>query len=108
MKLLLDECLNWQLGLELPGHTFDSVQSRDWSGIKNGRLLALAEQEYDAFITIDQSLSYQQSIHRFNIALIVLRAPSNRLVHLKPLAPAILRALSDIKPRQAIFIGNKK
>ena len=35
-------------------------------------------------------LSFQQNLPQFNIAVIVLQAPSNRLADLKPLAPEVL------------------
>jgi hypothetical protein len=33
-----------------------------WSGIKNGKLLAFAATSFDAFITADKNLPYQQNI----------------------------------------------
>jgi hypothetical protein len=67
-----------------------------WSGIKNGELLSLAEVEFDVFITVDRNLSFQQNLPKFNIAILVLRAPSNRLADLKPLAPKVLSILSTL------------
>jgi len=42
MRILIDECLDWRLGRALTGHNCISVQKMGWSGIKNGKLLALA------------------------------------------------------------------
>jgi predicted nuclease of predicted toxin-antitoxin system len=42
MRILIDECLNWRLGRALTGHFAVSAQKMGWSGIKNGKLLALA------------------------------------------------------------------
>jgi hypothetical protein len=44
-----------------------------WAGVKNGQLLALAEAEFDVFITVDRNLSFQQNLPQFNIAVIVLQ-----------------------------------
>jgi hypothetical protein len=44
---------------------------------------------------IDRRLSFQQNIPQFDIAVIVLQAPSNRLTDLKPLAPRILAILGQ-------------
>jgi len=44
--------------------------------IKNGELLALAEKEFDVFITVDRNLSFQQNLSNFGIAVLVLRAPN--------------------------------
>ena len=51
MRILIDECLNWRLGLELSGHDAVSVQKMGWSGISNGKLLTLAVQnQFDIFL----------------------------------------------------------
>jgi hypothetical protein len=80
VKLLLDECIDRrfvrELGVE---HSAESVPHKGWSGIKNGELLSLAEAEFDAFITVDRNISFQQNLPRFDIAVLVLRVPSNRL-----------------------------
>ena len=47
MRILIDECLDWRLGRALTGHDCVSVQKMGWGGIKNGRLLALAQAEFD-------------------------------------------------------------
>jgi len=48
-----------------------------WCGRKNGELLALAAAEFEAFITVDQNLPYQQNIATLPIAVVVLVTPSN-------------------------------
>lgn len=70
-----------------------TVPQMGWATIKNGELLVLAEKEFDVFITVDRNLSFQQNLNKFNIAVLVLRAQSNRLADLKPLAPKILSML---------------
>lgn len=56
MRLLLDECVPVRLSRALPGHQVSTVVREGWSGIKNGRLLALAATEFDALITVDKNL----------------------------------------------------
>src|SRR5262245_48012757 len=87
MKLLLDECIDRRLAKELAGHFVKTVPQMKWASIKNGRLPALAEQEFDVFITVDRNLSFQQNLPKFNIAVIILHAKTNRLADLKPLTP---------------------
>ncbi len=76
-----------------------------WSGTKNGELLALAEKDFDVFITVDRNLSFQQDLPRHNIAVIVLRAPSNRVNDLRPLVPKLLALLPTAKRGEALWIG---
>ncbi len=81
MRILIDECLNWRLGRALTGHYGVSVQKMGWSGIKNGALLALAEREFDVFLTGDRNLSLQQDVARYAIAIVALHASSTQLHH---------------------------
>lgn len=105
MKLLLDECIDWRLVREFNGHFIKTVPQMGWATIKNGQLLALAEKEFDVFITVDRNLSFQQNLSKFNIAVIVLRAKTNRLMHLKPLVPQVLTALPTLKNGQLILVS---
>jgi predicted nuclease of predicted toxin-antitoxin system len=102
MKLLLDECIDRRLARELKGeHVIKTVPQMGWATIKNGKLLALAETEFDVFITVDRNLSFQQNLPKFNIAVLVLHARSNRLADLKPLVPQILIKLPKMSKGKA-------
>jgi predicted nuclease of predicted toxin-antitoxin system len=104
VKLLLDECLDWRLGRDLPGHEVKTVQDMGWDGIKNGRLLALAQTEFQVFITGDRNLSFQQNLLQFTISVVVLKAASIRLVHTRPLMPKVLAVLPLLKPGQLVVV----
>jgi predicted nuclease of predicted toxin-antitoxin system len=106
MRILLDECLDWRLARELPSHEVKTVGQMRWNGLQNGDLLTRAEKQFDAFITVDRNLSYQQNTSRYDLVMLVLRAKSNRLRELRPLLPA-LRAALENKPaaRTLILIG---
>jgi hypothetical protein len=105
VKLLLDECIDRRLAKDLGGHDVRTVPQMGWAGIKNGALLTLAENEFDVFITVDRNLSFQQNLPKFNIAVLVLHAISNRLTDLKPLAPKILVTLPTLTKGDAVHIG---
>jgi hypothetical protein len=98
LKILLDENLDWRLRRDLPGHTVESVPLIGWAGLKNGVLLARAQGQFDVLVTMDTGLGDQQNLPRFTIALIALRAPSNRLADTRPLMPKVLALLSNLKP----------
>ena len=57
MRVLLDECVDRRVQRHLAGHQVTTVSKRGWAGITNGRLLALAEKEFDAHVTMDRNLS---------------------------------------------------
>jgi predicted nuclease of predicted toxin-antitoxin system len=105
VKLLLDECIDQRLAKDLEEHDVKTVPQMGWAGIKNGELLTLAEKEFDIFITVDRNLSFQQNLPKFNIAVLVLHAPSNRLADLRPLATKILSTLHTLKKGFAEHIG---
>ncbi|MEK6334100.1 MAG: DUF5615 family PIN-like protein [Acidobacteriota bacterium] len=105
MRVLLDECVPRKLRRELAEHEVLSVTERGWSGIENGELLALAEAEFDVFLTVDQNLKYQQNLKAFNIGILVLVARTNRLRTLLPLMPDVRKALESIKVGDYVRLG---
>jgi len=98
VKLLLDESLPQDLRLHLSGHEAVTVPFRGWASKRNGELLRLASPEFDVFITADQNLEHQQNIGQFDIAVVILMAPSNRLADLMPLVPKVLGLLASVRP----------
>ena len=77
-----------------------------WTTIKNGELLKLAtDAGFEAFVTVDRNLSFQQNISALSFAVIVLRAGSNRLAELKLLVPNLLVALDAAKPGTTVFVS---
>ncbi len=105
MKVLLDECVDRRLAKDIAGHEVKTVPQMAWGTIKNGELLALAEQQFDVFVTVDRNLSFQQDLPRFGIAVVVLRARSNRLTDLKPLVPKLLEVLPGAKKGEAVWVS---
>jgi len=102
--VLLDECLDWRLARDLKPHRVSTVAKAGWSGLKNGVLLRHAAAEFDVFVTVDRNLSFQQKLIDFDIAVLVLQAPSNRLSALLPLAPKLVSAIATAKPGHVVFI----
>ena len=99
MRILLDEDLPRRLGALLIGHETSTVQRSGWSGIKNGRLLAMAATRFDVFLTMDGGLAFQQNLKTLPVAVLIVEALSNRIEHLEPLMPEVLKELNHILPR---------
>jgi hypothetical protein len=106
MRLLLDESVPRRFRLSLPNHEVRTVIDMGWAGVKNGKLLALAAIEFDAFLTVDKNLPYQQNLITLPITVIVLDALSNELPALLLLVPALERELSSLKPRTYIRVAS--
>ena len=105
MRVLLDECLPRRLKRELAGHDVRTVPEMGWAGKHNGELLRLAEREFDAFLTADRRLRYQQRLSAFGIAVVVLASRSNNLSDLRLLIPTVLEVLPEAKPGEAMVVG---
>ena len=107
MKVLIDECAPSALArfLSQHGHECRTVQEKGWSGKQNGELLQLAENEFDVLVTLDTNLRYQQNLMRRKVAIVMIRALSNRLVDLGQHFPACALALARIKPGDFVDLG---
>lgn len=105
MRVLLDEQLPFDLAAMLEGHSVTTVAGRGWAGVKNGDLLRRMRGDYDALLTMDRSIEFQQNIAALPFGILLVLALSNRMVHLLPLVPAILEALPTLKAGQLRRIG---
>ena len=103
--MLLDENLDWRLERELAGHTVKSVSEVGWSGMKNGTLLAKAEIAFDVFLTMDGSIPHQQNMAKYRIAVVALKARSNRLADTKPLMDKVRVLLPHSQPGTVTIIS---
>lgn len=104
MRLLLDESVPVQLRNLLVGHDVRTVRGIGWNGKSNGELLALARDEFDAFITLDQNLEHQRNITEGDIPIIVLIARRSRIDYLEPLVPRTLEALPSVQRGQVVRV----
>jgi predicted nuclease of predicted toxin-antitoxin system len=106
MKLLLDENLPHRLRPLLVGHEVFTVAYMKWKGIENGELLNLAAKNgFDALVTKDNGMPYEQNAAALPCALIVLQAPSNALEDIKPHVPQILAQLAILVPKSIVRVG---
>jgi hypothetical protein len=91
---------------ELAGYKVSTVLEAGWSGVKNGKLLALAAEQFDVFVTADRNLQYQQNLSALPLAVVVLVAYDNRLPTLLPLVPELLACLAKLSPNSLVRIGD--
>src|SRR5215470_5810149 len=106
MRILIDECIDERFRNSFPGHDCQTSRYARLAGLKNGDLLAAAETAgFDVFLTVDQGIEYQQNLTGRSIAIIILRAKSNRLADLLPLVPASVSCTESIRPGQIVRIG---
>jgi len=105
MRILIDECIDERFRNSLPGHDCQTARYAGFAGLKNGALLNAAETaRFDVFLTMDQSIEYQQNLTGRNIAIIIFRAKSNRLKDLSPHVSSCLAHIASIRPGQIVRI----
>jgi hypothetical protein len=106
--VLLDECVDRRLAADIQGHDVKTVPEAGWAAFKNGELLARAGGDFEAFGTVDRHLPFQQDLSRFSIAVIVLRARSNRVADLRALIPDLLATLPVAKRGEVTWVGSEQ
>lgn len=105
--MLLDENIDKKLKelLSDVDISCETVKSAGFRGKSNGELLALAEELYDVFVTMDTSIRKQQNLVGRKISLLLIRARTNRIADVIPYVPEIKDALRNIKPGEFREVG---
>ncbi|MBP9112753.1 MAG: DUF5615 family PIN-like protein [Polyangiaceae bacterium] len=102
MRLLLDENVPRTLKGLLDGHEVTTVQECGWAGIQNGELVEKADGAFDALITADRQLRYQQNLKNRRLAIVELPTNNRRL--LKMQRDDILAALLEVAQRGLLYV----
>ena len=97
MKILLDHCVPTPLRKLLAAYSIQIVHDLGWARLRNGELIAIAEQAgFELMITSDKNLSYQQNLAARRLAILVL--PTNNWIALKAMATEIEHAVATMRP----------
>jgi len=106
MRLLLDECVPRPLKRDLGAHDVWHVVDMGWSSKRNGELLQLmVAQGFEALLTVDRNLEFQQDLRAAGVGVVVVLASTNRIKELRPLVPLMLEALTRLRPGESIRVG---
>ncbi len=90
----------------MPGLDVSTVPAEGWASRRNGDLLRLMlGAGFTLFVTMDRNLSYQQNVAAAGVAVVVLRARTNRLRDLLALMPTLRDALGAARPGQVIGVA---
>jgi hypothetical protein len=76
-----------------------------WSEVDNGRLLSAAELEFDAMITTDQSIRYQQNRAGRRLGIIVLPTTNWRRIQIHQ--REILLTINNLHPGEIVELKFK-
>ena len=70
----------------------------------DGELLRAADQQFDAFVTVDRNLVYQQNLSGISSGVVVLVAPSNNIRDLLPLVPELKAVLLQVAAGEVRYV----
>jgi len=105
MRVLLDTCVPRRLARDLPGHEVRHATEMGWGDLDDGPLLNAMAGGFDALVTVDQNLPYQQNLSSRPFSVLILRSHSNRLTDLARLLPKLRAALKRAAPGQVIELA---
>ncbi len=100
MRVLLDGCVPRRLASELSGHEVRTAPQMGWADLDDGPLLNVMAGRFDVLVTVDKNLPKQQRLEQRPFSVVILRAKTNRLADLRPLAPALRAAITELRPGQ--------
>jgi predicted nuclease of predicted toxin-antitoxin system len=106
MRVLLDACVPERFARFVTGHEVMTVRAFfGTTDLDDGPVLDRLTTHFDAFITVDKNLRFQQNLRGRPFRIVLLRTHSNALENLVPLAPAVLVALADMQPGDLRVLG---
>jgi hypothetical protein len=106
LKVLLDECVDVRLAHSLTVFAVRTVAERGWIGVTNGKLLSIAAGEFDVFVTVDRNLPFQQHVPKYDIAVVLILAKTNRIADLVGYIPELLTVIPTAPKRTVTRIGS--
>jgi hypothetical protein len=105
VKVLLDESIPRGLKRFLAKHEVRTVVEQGWRSVRNSTLLELAQEFFAVLVTPDQGFEHEQNLKSFDIGVVILVAPTNRLADYEPLVPALERAIDAVEPGRALRVA---
>jgi hypothetical protein len=72
------------------------------------KIASAAAKHFDALLTMDRGIPHQQDLRGLGLRILIIRAPSNSIVHLRPLVGSILKTLPKMSPGEVRQIGTKQ
>ena len=97
MKFLFDQGTPVPLRNHLSNHAVETAYEKGWSNLKNGDLLTRAESDgFNALITTDQNLPYQQNLTGRKISVVVLMTTS--WPRIKNHIALVVQAIDNLRP----------
>jgi hypothetical protein len=104
MRVFLDACVDPRVVELLAGHEVETAFDRNWHQLKDHILLPLVQEQFDAFVTIDQGFEFEHNLKKLKIGLVIVHVPSNKLESYRDFAKELRMALEAVKPGEVIHV----
>ncbi len=102
MRIVFDQGTPAPLRTYLIGHAVETAFELGWANLRNGELLAVAENSFDLLVTTDQQLRHQQNLTDRKLSVLVLLTTSWPRIQLH--IPQILEAINHISPGEYLEV----
>ena len=103
MKVLFDHGTPAPLRRALTGHAVSTVHETNWTELDNGALLKAAETHFDALITTDRNLRYQQNLSGRRLAILVL--PTTSWPKIRARAAQVVAAVNALRAGDVVELN---
>jgi len=104
MKVLLDHNVPKRTITLLTSHEAKTARQMGWEELANGALLRAAAKDFEAVVSIDKKLRFQQNLNALPIAVVVLDVLTNSFASVKTLEAPLLSLLKSPVDRILYFI----
>ena len=103
MKILLDNCVPYRAGEFFVGHDVTHASDIGFENLRNGELITRAALRFEALITTDKKIRYEQNLAKLALPVVELNTRFTRLDDLRTLTPHLPNALAAT--RDHLFIS---
>jgi hypothetical protein len=103
MRILFDHGTPAPLRRALTTHTVSTAYEMGWAALDNGALLAAAERDFDALVTTDRNLRYQQNLSGRQLAILIL--PTNSWPKIQGNRQQVIAAVNSLRPGDVVELN---
>ncbi len=107
MRILLDECVNPRLRQAFPEHEVLTVADVHWRALSDAKLMALAQDQCDVFLTIDKGFEHEHNLKKLTFGMVIVHVQRNRMENYRPLFPALRDAIETVKPGEIVHVPQR-
>lgn len=103
MRILFDHGVPAPLRRALTDHTVSTAYELGWTELDNGALLQAAEADFNALVTTDKNLRYQQDLTGRRLAILVL--PTTSWPKIQAHEAQVVAAVNALRPGNFTELG---